>query len=452
MLASPRPPGPVVPGFTRIFNLLSPKRVYFDSLNYVHENARKFGGLYGIYIGKQETYVISDPALVHEVLVAKHADFHKAKVLRDAVGGFLGNGLLTSEDDFWRRQRKLAQPAFHHARIAAYADTMAQAAVRVCERWQPGETRDIAHEMMALTLDIVTRTLFGAEVGAHAKRIGELMVVLLEAANDVINAYEPLWEKITQKRARAVLAAQTELSAIVDGIITRRKQSTQEDNGDLLSMLLNARDDEDRPMSEKQLRDEVMTLFVAGHETTANLLAWTFYFLAKHPDVNAKLRAEIATLGGRLPTLQDLATQPYAEMVLKEAMRLYPPAAGATREPVRPVTIGGVTFQPGAPVIITTYAMHRNPALFPDPERFDPERFSAENEPKIPKHAYLPFGGGPRVCIGNMFAMMEAQLALIVILQRWQLSLAPGQVVQAEQLFTVRPRGGLPMRIAPSAQ
>jgi cytochrome P450 len=194
-----------------------------------------------------------------------------------------------------------------------------------------------------------------------------------------------------------------------------------------------------------------MTLFAAGHETTANLLAWAFYFLAKNPEVEARLRAEIATLGGRVPSLKDLAAQPYTEMVLKEAMRLYPPAAGATREPVRPVTIGGVTFQPGAPLVIMTYVMHRNPALFPDPDRFDPERFSVENEPKIPKHAYLPFGGGPRVCIGNMFAMMEAQLALIVILQRWKLSLAPGQVVQAEQLFTVRPRGGLPMRIERAA-
>jgi cytochrome P450 len=430
-----------------VITLLSPKRVYFDSLSYVLENARKYGGLYGIYMGKQETYVISDPALTHEVLVTKQADFHKARMLRDAVSGFIGNGLLTSEDSFWRRQRKLAQPAFHHARIAAYADTMAQAGIRIAERWRPGETRDIAHEMMALTLDIVTRTLFGADVGHKAERIGALMYVLLEGANDVINSYNPLWERLTGTRKRAILAAQQELIEIVDGIISARKASSAADTGDLLSMLLEARDDDGQPMSDKQLRDEVMTLFVAGHETTANLLAWAFYFLALNPECEARLRAEIATLNGRVPTLADLNTQPYGEMVLKEAMRLYPPAAGATREPVRPVTIGGVTFQPGAPLVISTYAMHRNPALFPDPGRFDPERFSAENEPQIPKHAYLPFGGGPRVCIGNIFAMMEARLALIVILQRHTLTLTPGQTVQAEQLFTVRPRGGLNMRV-----
>jgi cytochrome P450 len=422
----------------------------FDSLRYIVDNARDYGGFYGIYMGDTVTYVVTDPQLVHEILVARHSEFHKADLLRRSAGELLGNGLLTSEDDFWKRQRKLAQPAFHYGRIAAYATTMVQSTRALIDTWRDGETRDIAHDMMSLTLDIVTRTLFGVDVKEKADRIGQLMHVVLEAANDRLNAYNPVWERLFQTRHKREQVAMRELIDIVDGIIAEHRKQA-EDTGDLLSMLMAARDDEGNPMSEKQLRDEVMTLCVAGHETTANALSWAFYLLSQNPSAYDKLRGEIAQLDGQPPTLQDMSKSPYSEMVMKEVMRLYPPAGGATRAPLHDIELGGYRLPKGSNIAISTYGMHHDPALFPDPEKFDPGRFSPEREATIPKYAYLPFGGGPRVCIGNTFAMMESRLALITILQRFKLALAPNQTVKAEQLFTIRPKGGLRM-IAASTQ
>jgi cytochrome P450 len=300
--------------------------------------------------------------------------------------------------------------------------------------------------MMALTLGIVTRTLFNVDVSDQAERIGLLMHTVLEAANDSINNYNPVWERMFKTRQKRTEAAATELLKLIDEIIAEHRKSDT-DTGDLLSMLLAARDEHDQPMSEGQLRDEVMTLFVAGHETTANALAWMLYLVSQHAEVHAKLLAEIATLNGKLPTMRDLPQMPYSEMVLKEVMRLYPPASGATREPIHDIELGGYHLPKGSSIAISTYTMHRNPKYFAQPLKFDPERFSPENEPKIPKYAYLPFGGGPRVCIGNAFAMMEARLVVLTILQRFKLSLVSSQPVRAEQLFTIRPKGGLKMGV-----
>jgi cytochrome P450 len=212
-------------------------------------------------------------------------------------------------------------------------------------------------------------------------------------------------------------------------------------------MLLAARDDEGNPMSKQQLRDEVITLFIAGHETTANALAWAFYLVAQDPAAEARLLQELAPLQGKPPTMGDLAQLPYSEQVIKEAMRLYPPAGGVTRQPIHDIELGGYPIAKGSTIAISTYVMHHDPALYPDPDRFDPDRFTPENEANLPKYAYLPFGGGPRVCIGNSFALLEARLILLTVLQRFRLHLAPGQTVRAQQVFTLRPKGGLPMRI-----
>jgi cytochrome P450 len=443
-MVATRMPGPVVPGFTQLVTALSPVRLYFDSLSYIAENAAKYGGLYAIYLGDQVTYVICDPKLVHEVLVTRNAEFHKAPILKKSVGELLGNGLLTSEGDFWKRQRKLAQPAFHPQRIATYSNTMVEQTLAHLAHWQVGETRDIAQDMMALTLGIVNKTLFNIDMTAKAAEIGKLTYILLEAANDRLNSYEPIWEKLFKTRRRRELQATQALFKIIDDIIAQHGAA---DTGDLLSMLLAARDDEGNPMDAKQLRDEVMTLFVAGHETTANALDWAFYLLAQNPAAANTLQAEIATLNGQPPTMADLARLPYSELVIKEALRLYPPASGAARTPIHDIELGGYLIPKGSNIALSIYAMQRNPALFPEPLKFDPDRFSPAREASIIKYSYLPFGAGPRVCIGNSFAMMEARLILITVLQRFRLELTGKQPVQAEQLFTTRPRGGLKMLV-----
>ncbi len=357
------PAGPVVPGWTRLITNLSPRRIEFDSLAYLLDSAQKFGSIFGIYLGDTVTIVITDPALAHEILVTRANEFHKAALLRDAVGTLIGNGLLTSEGDFWRRQRALAQPAFHFKRVAGYANAMVGATQRELAQWQPGETRDISHAMMAITLDIVCKTLFDMDVRDQAGRVGALMHTLLNAANDRLNAYSPVWERIFKTQQRAEDAALVELNTLLARIIHEHRQSGA-DHGDLLSMLLEARDEDGKPMSEKQLRDEVATLFVAGHETTANLLAWSFYLLAKNPAVEAKARAELDLLGGIAPTMEDLKKLPYLERVLKEAMRLYPPAGGATRMPIHDIELAGYRIPAGTSLAISTYVMHRDPRHF----------------------------------------------------------------------------------------
>ncbi|NJN83330.1 MAG: cytochrome P450 [Caldilineaceae bacterium] len=415
-----------------------------DTLGFMLKNAREFGPFYAIWIGDNPIYVVSDPALAHEILVERASEFHKADLVKEAVGRFAGNGLFTNEGDFWRRQRKLAQPAFHHHRIEAYAAIMVQQTLDLLATWRDRESIDMAEEMTRLTLGIVNKTLFDVDVRSQADHIGELMKVILSNANDRINGYDPVWGRIFKTKDRREMNAIRELVEVIDGIIENHRQRG-EDRGDLLSMLLAARDEDGNPMSDQQLRDEVITLFVAGHETTANALAWSFYLVAQHPVVEARLLDEGASLTGEMLTLRDLAQLPYSDQVVKEAMRLYPPAGGITRQPIHDIELGGYAIEEGSMITISTYVMHHDPNLYPDPERFDPERFTPENEAKLPKQAYLPFGGGPRICIGNSFALMEARLILMTVLQRFQLELPASQKVRAEQLFTLRPKGGLKM-------
>lgn len=443
-----RLPGPTIPAWTQTITNLLPWRVDIDSLGYMLKSARQFGNFYAIWIGDKPIYVISDPELAREILVERAKEFHKADLVKGALAPVAGNGLFANEGEFWRRQRKLAQPAFHHARIEAYGVTMVQQTLEMLAGWQSGETRDIAEEMTQLTLGIVNKTLFNVDMHlrAQADHIGALMTTILSAVNDRINNYNPLWERLFHTTQRREAAALQELFAIIEGIINEhRRQGT--DTGDLLSMLLAARDDEGNPMSEQQLRDEVITLFIAGHETTANALAWSFYLVARHPAVEAQLVQELAALQGKTPTMRDLPQMPYSEQVVKEAMRLYPPAGGVTRQPIHDIELGGYPIAKGSTIAISTYVMHHDPALFPDPERFDPDRFTAENEAKLPKYAYLPFGGGPRICIGNSFAMLEARLILLTVLQRFSLQMASDKPVRAQQVFTLRPKGGLPMNV-----
>jgi len=426
-------------------------RVLFgDRLKMLQRFAQAAGPVGSIRFGARTIVLVNAPGLVHEVLVTQADAFHKGPALSIYSRPLLGNGLLTSEDDVHRRQRHLVAPAFAHRRVAGYADGMAHAAERLQANWRDGEPLDIAHEMTRLTLGIVGKTLFDADVLGEADDVGRALTITMRYLVDVIRAplrlpfaWIPPWK-------RDVKAALARLDATIYGLIESRRASG-EDAGDLLSLLLLARDEENghAAMDPKQVRDEAMTLFLAGHETTANALAWTWYLLARHPDVYARVQAEAdAALAGRSPTFDDLARLPYTLQVLKEAMRLYPPAYALVRQAMRDVTVGGFRIPRGAIVLLSPYLLHHNPALFPDPETFDPDRFTPQEENARPRHAYLPFGGGARVCIGAAFALMEGHLLLATLAQRVTFALAePNKAIEPEPLITLRPRGGVPVII-----
>ncbi len=401
-------------------------------------------------LGPIHAYMVKHPDLIHEVLVKQAKKFHKWQRQKDVFGKFDGNGLVNSDGDFWRRQRKLIQPAFHHKRIAGYADVMVDFTKRRVEAWQPNAEFRVDQAMSHITRDIVTKTLFNADVSAETQRIGECMNVVQEMAyRDMGLPFSvPDWVPLASKRRE--LQAMRDLDTIITRIIRERRERGG-DRGDLLSMLLLAVDEQGNGMDDRQARDEAMTLFIAGHETSATALSWTWYLLATHPEVEAKLIAEVdSVLGGRPATLADVPKLKYAEMVFKETLRLYPPTWMFPRQAVEPVEIGGYLLKPSSLVHLFPYVVHHDPRWFDQPEQFIPERFAPERADSIPDYAFFPFGGGPRVCIGNSFAMMEAQLILATVLQQYRLTLAPGQgEPEPEPLIVLRPKGGIRMRPAP---
>jgi cytochrome P450 len=417
--------------------------VEFDMLQFVLDTQPQFGDFHFTKFGWVTFYMITDPDLMHEILVERPEEFYKLKLIKYALGPFLGNGLLTNEGDFWKRQRKLAQPAFHAKRIESYANVMVDYAQKMLSGWHTGEERRLDREMMKLTLNIVAKTLFDADVSGDADRVGELLTRILEASNDRLNAAFQIPDWVPTAKTRQMRRDIAELDVIIQRFIDERRRSG-EDKGDLLSTLLQARDDDGSGMDDQQLRDELMTIFLAGHETTAMNLTWTWYLLMQHSEIMERLKHEVdAVLGDRPATLADLPNLKYAEMVIKESMRLYPPAPSVGREPIQDIQLGGYPVKKGAILTLSVYGLHHNPKIFPNPEVFDPERFSPENEKNIPRYGYLPFGAGPRVCIGNSFALMEARLILATMVQQIDLSLVPGQKIVPKQLVTVRPANGI---------
>jgi cytochrome P450 len=422
-----------------------------DPLRFLERTARK-GDLTPLRIGPYKLLFINHPDLIHEVFVAKDASFHKGRALDQARDVF-GQGLLTSEGDFHRRQRRLIQPAFHRRRIEAYADSMAADAAATAARWREGETVDIQREMMRLTLRIVARCLFSVDVeDESAREIGRALDALIGAFSVVPGPLKALLQKWpllpSERRARKALAT---LDALVYGMIAERRRagdaesSDGNNGGDLLSLLLAARDEDGGgAMDDRQARDEALTLFLAGHETTANALAWTWYLLAQNPQSEARFHAEIdEVLGDRLPGAQDVPALPYTRQVFTESMRLYPPAWAVSRRSIEPVTVGGHPIDAGTGVLAAQWVAHRDPRFFPDPLAFRPERWTEKFEASLPKLAYFPFGAGPRICIGMGFARMEGALLLATLGRRWRMRLVPGQGIKPQARITLRPEDGV---------
>ncbi|MEI2693333.1 MAG: cytochrome P450 [Anaerolineae bacterium] len=418
-----------------------------DRLGFLREMAA-YGDIAHMQTRGLHFYLINHPELIQDVLVTHHRSFVKSRALQVARR-LLGDGLLTSEGELHLRQRRLMQPAFHRQRMAAYSQVMASYAEQTAERWQTlgnGAAVDMAQEMMRLTLAIVGKALFDADVEGEAAEIGQALTEALHAVNRLLLPGGELAEKLPLPASQRAEQARQRLDATIYRIIAQRRASA-EDRGDLVSMLLAAQD-EQGGMSDVQVRDEAMTLFLAGHETTANALTWTWYLLSQNPAEERRLHKELdQVLAGRTPTLDDLPHLPYTRMVLSEAMRLYPPAYAIGRQVVEPYSVRDYVIEPGATVFISQYVMHRDPRYWFDFERFDPNRWTPEAQARRPKFSYFPFSAGPRVCIGEGFAWTEGLLALATLAQRWQARLVLGQPVALEPLITLRPKHGMRMTL-----
>ncbi len=404
----------------------------------------RYGDLVRLRFGGIQAHLVASPEIVQEVLHTRNREFDKHTRGTYKLRLVLGLGLLTSEGRFWLRQRRISQPAFHRKKIASFADRMVNAAEETCAEWREGEAFDAHEAMMRLTLRVVSETLLGTAVTNDAATVGAALDVVIADVNRRVNQLVELPPPIPTRHNRRFMEAMGTLDRIVLEIIEERRRSGIE-RDDLLQMLMDTRDAETgERMDDAQLRDEVMTIFLAGHETTANALSWSLYLLAKSPEVARKLRAEVrGALGDRRATFEDLRALPYTRQVIEEAMRLYPPAWMIARAPVADTELGGYFVPKRNLLLLSPWVVHRHPDYWRDPEGFDPDRFAPEARATHHRFQYFPFGGGPRLCIGNNFALMEAQLVLATLAQRWHLELVPGRDVVAEPLVTLRPRGGL---------
>ena len=416
----------------------------------MHQVAREYGDLARIDVVRTSLFLATHPDLVKDVLVTNNRLFGRGRGhLRMKL--LLGDGLLTTDGDAHRRQRRLVQPAFHRQRVEGYGNTMAQRAEELALRWRDGSTVDVLEEMMGLTLVIVANTLFGATVDDEVEEIGSALTAVFEMFGFALMPFSELFDRVPIPTTIRLRRARARLDATIYRIIADRRRSGR-DHGDLLSMLLLAQDTGDEgdggSMSDVQLRDEATTLFVAGHETTSNALTWTWYALSGHLEAEAKMHAELErVLGGRRPEAADLPRLPYTRAVLAESMRLYPPVWGMGRRALADLTLAGYDIPRGSLVVVSPFITQRDARFFPDPELFRPERWLDEHAVERPRFAYFPFGGGARQCIGEQFAWMEGVLLLATLGQKWRLRLAPGHTVEFNPLITLRPKHGMRMTL-----
>jgi cytochrome P450 len=414
---------------------------------------QKHGDAVGVALGPLKVTLFSHPDVVEDILVTRNKVWLKDRFLRTTLRPVLGHGLLSSEGDFWRKQRRLAQPAFHRDRIAAYAGIMVDHASRLGSAWRDGDVRDVHKDMMRLTLAIVAETLFGAQVGEHAEAVGEALEAVLAVVADPLPMFLPMLRNFPTPRKRRFDRAVKSLDAIIYGVIESRQKVDATHNDDLLSMLLMARDDDGSRMSNEQLRDECLTLFLAGHETTAINLSWTWLLLSQYPEVKAKLARELdLVLGDRPPTFADVPSLRYTTHVITESLRLYPPAWSMGREAGEDVDVGGYRILAGQQVWFCPWAIQRDPRWFEAPDLFRPERWEGDFAKRLPRFAYFPFGGGPRFCIGQSFAQLEAVLLLATLAQRFDVDVLPTPRPTPEPSVTLRPRHGLRVRLTRRAR
>ena len=421
---------------------------FHDMLGFLSKVANDYGDIAYFSLGPRKIFLLNHPDLIKDVVVTRHRNFLKSRALERSKL-VLGEGLLTSEGDFHLRQRRLVQPAFHHKRIATYGKLMIDYSSRMREQWQDGTVVDIHKEMMRLTSAIVGKTLFDTDIETEAEDIRTALTEIVAQFPRLLFPFSEFLDNLPLPSNRRFEKARQRLDATIYRMIEERRRGKR-DQGDLLSMLLLARDEEgDRSgMTDLQVRDEAMTLFLAGQESTANAITWTWYLLSQHPEVEKRLHNELdAVLGSRLPTVEALTPLSYTRMVFTESMRLYPPAWNLARRARNDYEVGGYVIPAGADIFMSQYVTHRDSRYYPDPLRFDPERWTPEQQESRPPFAYFPFRAGPRRCIGESFAWMEGVLVIATLSSRWRMRLAPGHRVEAQPLITLRPKYGMRMRL-----
>ena len=444
----------MIPQISRLRSFSNSFRFVKDPIGAINSNLQTLGPTYRMFLGGLKPGVLTiEPEIIQHILQKNHRNFPKSPLHFEKLAHFLGNGLLTSDGTYWLRQRRLIQPGFHRQRLEGLTGIMQRTIHRQLERFEArlqakGEV-DMYQEMMEMAFRIVAASLFSADISeVQLQELSHSITSLQEfIIRQIRQPYLNPWFRISgQVRKHERLSATAD--RVIFDIIKKRKEG-RESSDDLLQMLLDSRyEDTGEAMNERQLLDECKIIFVAGHDTSANALAWTWYLLAQHPEVTQKIREELAQLApGQDPAFSDLPKLGYLMQVIEESMRLYPPAWITDRLARETDEIKGVRIPAGAMAIPYIYGAHHNPAVWEEPEIFRPERFSAENRKKIPPYAYLPFGGGPRLCIGNNFALMEMQLVLATMLRRYDFELMPGQNIQKKALVTLRPYPGVVMSL-----
>jgi cytochrome P450 len=439
---------PTVPtiGLLTLFRMMPEFRR--DALATFVEIARRYDGLVR-FKGFWTSFLLTDPAHIEHVLQTNSRNYRKGRIYKELIPS-TGEGLFVTDGGVWRRQRRLAQPAFHKSRIAGFARTMTAASEEMLERWAVSASAclplDMDCEMTRLTLGIVSRALMSRDLSEEANVVSGAFEVIREHMMQRLTSFIKLPQSLPLPRNRRFRKAVADVDKIVFQLISEHRQENT-DTGDLMSMLMSAVDEETgEMMSDKELRDQALTIIGAGYETTAQALVWTWHLLSMHPDVEERLHRELANvLGGRTPTFEDLPKLDYALRVFQEAMRLYPPAWMLSRTAIDDDEIGGHFIPAKSETLLLMYATQRDPDIWNAPDTFDPDRFLPERMTSVPRYSYFPFGGGPRLCIGNGFALMEAQLVIATVAQKYRLRTVNDEILEAEPSVTLRPRGGLKM-------